>query len=198
MQLDIPPGNFAGFIFDLDGTLVDTMPLHYLAWDEAMRGAGLTVALSQDLFYSLGGVPTRRVAELIGEHYGLKIDPDAIMHIKEQLYLKLVARAKPIVPVVDFLRRVALTHPCAIATGGTPDVALPALDAVGLRDFFKVIVTPLDVPQGRGKPAPDMFLLAAKLMGVPAEQCLVFEDAEPGIRGALAAGMKVVHVPSRV
>jgi len=198
MQLDIPLGDFAGFIFDLDGTLVDTMPLHYLAWDEAMRGVGLTGALDQDLFYSLGGVPTRHVAELIGQHYGLKLDPDAVMHTKEQLYLKLVAQAKPILPVVEFLRRMAPTHPCAIATGGTPDVALPALDTAGLRAFFKVIVTPLDVPPGRGKPAPDMFLLAAKMMGVPAERCLVFEDAEPGIRGARAAGMQVVHVPSRM
>jgi len=198
MQLDIPPGDFAGFIFDLDGTLVDTMPLHYLAWDEAMHGVGLVGKLDEDLFYSLGGVPTLRVAELIGQHYGLKLDPAAVMHTKEKLYLKLIAQAKPIVPVVDFLRRVAPTHPCAIATGGTPEVALPALDAAGLRGFFKVIVTPLDLPPGRGKPAPDMFLLAAKMMGVPANRCLVFEDAEPGIRGALAAGMQVVHVPSRV
>jgi len=198
MQLDIPPGDFAGFIFDLDGTLVDTMPLHYLAWDEAMRGVGLKGKLDEDLFYSLGGVPTLRVAELIGQHYGLKLDPATVMHAKEKLYLKLISQAKPIVPVVDFLRRVAPTHPCAIATGGTPEVALPALDAAGLRDFFKVIVTPHDVPPGRGKPAPDMFLLAAEKMGVPANRCLVFEDAEPGIRGALAAGMQVVHVPSRV
>ena len=198
MQLDIPSGDFAGYIFDLDGTLVDTMPLHYLAWDEALHGVGLKEPLSEDLFYSFGGVPTRRVAELIGQHYGLKLDPDAVMHTKEQLYLKLVSRAKPIVPVVDFLRRVAATHPCAIATGGTPEVALPALDAAGLRGFFKVIVTPCDIPPGRGKPAPDMFLLAAEKMGVPANRCLVFEDAEPGIQGALAAGMQVVHVPSRI
>jgi beta-phosphoglucomutase-like phosphatase (HAD superfamily) len=70
MQLDIPAGEFAGYIFDLDGTLVDTMPLHYRAWDQAMREAGLPHRLDEDLFYSLGGVPTRKVAELIGKHYG--------------------------------------------------------------------------------------------------------------------------------
>lgn len=197
MQLDIPPGDFSGYIFDLDGTLVDTMPLHYLAWDEAMRDAGLKERLDENLFYSLGGVPTTRVAELMGSHYGLSLDPLAVMHQKEALYLQLVHQAEPIAPVVAFLERVAATRPCAIATGGTPEVALPALDAAGLRGYFQVIVTPLDVPAGRGKPAPDMFLLAASRMGVRPAECLVFEDAEPGIRAARAAGMQVVHVPSR-
>ncbi len=197
MQLDIPQGDFAGYIFDLDGTLVDTMPLHYLAWDEAMHEVGLKEKLSEDLFYSLGGVPTRKVAELIAQHYGLKIDPAAVMHRKEHLYLQLVHQAQPIGPVVSFLESMSKTFPCAIATGGTPDVALPALEAAGLRSHFSVIITPLDVPPGRGKPAPDMFLLAASRLGVPPEKCLVFEDAEPGIAAARAAGMKVVHVPSR-
>jgi HAD superfamily hydrolase (TIGR01509 family) len=158
---------------------------------------GLKEKLDENLFYSLGGVPTQKVAELIGKHYALTLDPLAVMHDKEKLYLKLVHHAERIVPVVEFLKQKAPLYPCAIATGGTPDVALPALDAAGLRDYFKVIVTPLDVPPGRGKPAPDMFLLAASRMGVAPERCLVFEDAEPGIRAARAAGMQVVHVPSR-
>lgn len=198
MQLDIPPDKFAGYIFDLDGTLVNTMPLHYRAWDEAMRQAGLTQTLSEDFFYSLGGVPTRRVAELFGRHYGIDLDPDKVMHVKEQLYLRLIPEVTVIKPVADFARKVSATHPCAIATGGTPEVALPALESAGLRDIFKVVITPNDVPPGRGKPAPDMFLLAAKRLGVAPEKCLVFEDAQPGIEGALAAGMKVVHVPSRI
>ena len=74
MQLDIPAGDFAGYIFDCDGTLIDSMPVHYRAWDEAMRRNGMPGTLDESLFYSLGGVPTRRVAQLIAEHYGLKID----------------------------------------------------------------------------------------------------------------------------
>ena len=85
----------------------------------------------------------------------------------------------------------------AIVTGGAPDVAHPALAVSGLAELFNVVVTPHDVPAGRGKPAPDMFLLAAERLGVPPGRCLVFEDAEPGIVGARAAGMQVVHVPSR-
>jgi beta-phosphoglucomutase-like phosphatase (HAD superfamily) len=198
MQLDIPQGDFAGFIFDLDGTLIDTMPLHYRAWDAAMREHGLKETLSEDLFYSLGGVPTVRVAELIGAHYGLHVNPQAVEVTKERLFLSRLDTVELIAPVVAFARRMAVTFPVSIATGGMPEVALPVIRAAGLHDLFKIVVTPRDVALGRGKPEPDMFLLAAQKMGVPAEQCLVFEDAEPGIRAALAAGMQVVRVPSRV
>lgn len=197
MQLDIPAGDFAGYIFDLDGTLIDTMPMHYRAWDEAVRRHGVGETLDEDLFYSLGGVPTVRVAELIGEHYGVKLDALAVEHTKENLFLENLRDVEHIHAVVAFARKMAATHPVAIATGGTPNVAMPAIRAAGLEGLFKIVVTPLDVAPGRGKPAPDMFLLAAKKMGVQAERCLVFEDAEPGIRAALAAGMQVVRVPSR-
>jgi beta-phosphoglucomutase family hydrolase len=195
MKLDIPPGNFAGYIFDLDGTLVDTMPLHYRAWDEAMRAVGLMCPLDEELFYSLGGVPTLKVAELIGKHYGLAVDPHAVFDHKEALFKALQKDAKLIEPVVAIARRVAATHPVSIASGGPRDIVGRSLELAGLASLFKVVVSADDVVHG--KPAPDMFLLAAKKMGVEPKQCLVFEDAEPGMRAAEAAGMKWVRVPSR-
>jgi beta-phosphoglucomutase family hydrolase len=196
MKLDIPAGDFAAYIFDLDGTLIDTMPLHYRAWDVAMRSAGLKVKLDEDLFYSLGGVPTVRVAEIIGKHYGMTVDAQRVFHEKEALFLELQADARLIKPVADFARNAASTHPMAIASGGTRDIVQRSLELSGIEPLFKVVVTADDVVHG--KPAPDMFLLAARLLGVEPTQCLVFEDAEPGIKGALAAGMKVVRVPSRI
>ena len=195
MQLDIPAGDFAGYIFDLDGTLIDTMPLHYRAWDQAMQAAGLPHALDEDYFYALGGVPTRRVAELFGEKYGLKLDPDLVFHAKETLFSELQKDVRLIEPVVDFARRMNATHPMAIASGGPRVIVERSLALTGLRPLFRAVVTADDVLHG--KPSPDMFLLAAQKLGVPPEKCLVFEDAEPGIQGALAAGMKVVRVPSR-
>lgn len=195
MKLEIPAGEFAGYIFDLDGTLVDTMPLHFRAWDAAMRHAGLQCPLDEDLFYSLGGVPTRRVAELIAEHYRLTIDPDAVFHHKESLFKQLQADARLIAPVVEIARRVAQTHPVAIASGGPREIVTRSLELSGLAPLFKVVISADDVVHG--KPAPDMFLLAARRMGVAPEKCLVFEDAEPGMRAAEAAGMKWVRVPSR-
>jgi len=195
MRLEIPARDFAGYIFDLDGTLVDTMPLHYRAWDEAMRRVGLKCPLDEELFYSLGGVPTRRVAELIADHYGLTIDPHAVFDHKEALFRELQTDAKLIEPVVEIARRMSLTHPISIASGGPRDIVRRMLELTGLAPLFEVIITPEDVEHG--KPAPDMFLLAAERMGVLPGDCLVFEDAEAGMRAAEAAGMTWVRVPSR-
>ncbi len=197
MQLDIPAGDFAGYIFDLDGTLVDTMPLHYRAWDAALRRYGMKDAPEVDFFYSLAGLPALESAERYAHHYGLDADTAGMADYKERFYLGIAAGARRIGPVAAFAERVARTHPAAIATSGLRDGVGPVLAAAGLDDVFKIIITPADVPPGRGKPAPDMFLLAAARMGVPAEKCLVFEDGDAGIQGAVAAGMKVVHVPSR-
>jgi beta-phosphoglucomutase family hydrolase len=195
MQLVIPPGEFGGYIFDLDGTLVDTMPLHYQAWNRAMKAVGLPGEIDEELFYSLGGVPTRQVAEIIAKHYGITIDPHAVFHHKEAIFVEMQKDAKLIEPVVEIARRVALTHPVAIASGGPRDIVHRMLEISGLAPLFKVVVTPEDVEHG--KPAPDMFLLAARRIGVPPAKCLVFEDAEPGMRAADAAGMQWVRVPSR-
>jgi beta-phosphoglucomutase family hydrolase len=196
MKLDIPAGKFAGYIFDLDGTLVDTMPLHYRAWNRAMQQAGLKEELSEDLFYSLGGVPTRRVAQLLAEHYRLLIDVEKVFHQKEALFVELRSEMKLIEAVVAFARKAAGHTPVSVASGGPRDIVRHTLELMGLKDIFPVVVTPEDV--AHGKPAPDMFLLAAKKMGVPPGECLVFEDAEPGIQAAEAAGMKWVRVESRI
>jgi HAD superfamily hydrolase (TIGR01509 family) len=181
----------------LDGTLIDSMPIHYVAWDAAMRRAGLQEKLSEDLFYSLGGVPTRRVAELIGLHYGLKVDVEQVFHEKEAFFTEKLAGVKLIEPVVAVARQVARNRPVAIASGGPREIVERSLEVTGLAAMFPVVVSADDVGPTRGKPAPDMFLLAAKRMGVPAARCLVFEDAEPGMRAAEAAGMPWVRVESR-
>ena len=194
-RLDIPPGGFAGYIFDCDGTLVDTMPLHFRAWERALQRAGLRGNLSEELFYALGGMPTRKVARVFADHYGLAIDVDRVFHEKEALFLDMQAEMKVIEPVVTFARSLHGRAPMSVASGGPKPVVRKTLELMGLDGLFPVVVTPEDV--AHGKPAPDMFLLAAKLMGVPPEGCLVFEDAGPGFEAAKAAGMKYVVVRSR-
>ena len=196
MQLDLPDREFGGYLFDLDGTLVNSMPVHYRAWEEALREFGLQGALDEDLFYALGGMATPRVGERLAAHHGFAVDGEAVGVRKEEIYGKVLSQVKVIEPVAAVARRMAGRRPMAIATGGPPEVALPALAATGLDRWFDIVITPRDVPPGRGKPEPDMFLLAAARMGVPAAECVVFEDADLGIAGARAAGMAVVRVPS--
>jgi len=195
MQIQIPDGDFSGYIFDLDGTLADTMPAHYLAWEQALRNAGLKGRLDENYFYALGGVPSRRVAALLGKHHGLKLDPAKVSRDKEDIYMASVQRLELIGPVVEFARAASRTRPIALASGGTRDVVTSTLTKTGLAPLFPVVVTADDVEHG--KPAPDMFLLAARRMGVEPGRCLVFEDGEPGIQAAEAAGMRWVRVPSR-
>ena len=195
MQLDIPQGEFEGYIFDLDGTLVDTMPLHYEAWNQAMQNAGLKGALDKNRFYALGGVPSRLVAELLGRHHGVPLDPDVVYKQKEAIFMGSLQKLELIGPVIAFARNVSKTHPVAVASGGTREVVRSTLTKTGLAPLFPIVVTADDVEHG--KPAPDMFLLAAKRMNVRPERCLVFEDGEPGIQAAKAAGMEHVFVPSR-
>ncbi len=195
LKLTIPEGNFAGYIFDCDGTLIDSMPVHFRAWDEALRRLGNPAPLSEDLFYSFGGVPTSKVAELFIDHHGLAADPQELFHLKEALFVSMLAQVQLIVPVVEFARTVSRTHPVSVASGGPREVVVLSLELSGLSELFPIVITAEDVVHG--KPAPDMFLLAAERMGVTPGKCLVFEDAEPGVQAAHAAGMQVVRVPSR-
>jgi len=195
MRIQIPEGDFSGYIFDLDGTLADTMPLHYSAWEQALRNAGLKGRLDENYFYALGGVPSKRVAALLGKHHGLKLDPERVYRDKEAIFMASLQKLELIGPVVEFARSASRTRPIAIASGGDRDVVTSTLRKTGLAPLFPVVVTADDVEHG--KPAPDMFLLAARRMGVEPGRCLVFEDGEPGIQAAEAAGMKWVRVPSR-
>ena len=194
MVISFPTRAHGGYIFDLDGTLIDSMPIHFEAWTRGLRNSGFAHEFSEELFYSLGGVPTKRIVEILNERHGTGLDPDAVMHEKERIYLEMLPGVPRIVPVVEFAERaVAQGLPVAIASGGPRPVVDTALRGAKLDHLFPIVVTPEDVQHG--KPSPEMFLLAAKKMGVPARECLVLEDAEMGRQAAVAAGMDYVMIP---
>jgi len=192
MKLDLPDRDFAGFIFDCDGTLADTMPLHYEAWIEAIEPYG--AKFPEPYFYQLGGTKTHRIVEMLNEQQNLSMPIQEVVHHKEHLFLERLPRVHAIQTVVDFLLLKKKTHPVAVASGGELWLVSRTLHFIGLEGVFDAIVTADDVVHG--KPAPDTFLLAAKRLGVPSGECLVFEDAPTGIEAARNAGMPWVLVPS--
>ena len=186
MTLFTPPKKrYAGYIFDCDGTLADSMPVHYGAWADTVRKYGGQIP--EDLFYSLGGWPSRKMVELLNERFRSSLDPETIANEKEQLYVQRIDTIRPIPEVADFARQGAAFAKVSVASGGILPVVTKTLEAVGFKDFFSVIVTSEQVK--RGKPFPDMFLEAANRMGVPPSDCLVLEDSPAGFEAAVSAGM---------
>ena len=180
-----------GLIFDWDGTIIDTMPVHYLAWRDTVEQRN--AHLPEQLFYELAGVPSDRIVEILNEKFGYQLDPNEIAVEKERLFVdKYLTRAQLIEPVLNVARQYKGTIPLAVATGGTPPVISRAMAYAGLTDFFDAVVTAADVKHG--KPAPDTFLEAARRIGVEPQYCQVFEDSDAGLEGARRAGMVATDV----
>jgi beta-phosphoglucomutase family hydrolase len=188
-MIPIPP-HIRGLVFDCDGTIADTMPAHYQSWVEALGPHG--VEFPEALFYEMGGIPTPRIVELLNERHGHSMPVMKTALYKEELFEKLIPQILPIEPVVDVIRAYDGKLPMAVATGGMRHICHKTLQTLGLLDRFQAVVTADDVKHG--KPAPDIFLEAARQLGVAPNLCLAFEDANLGIQSATAAGMTVIDV----
>ncbi len=189
-ELVIPAGEFEAYLFDLDGTVADSMPLHFRAWTKAVNDAG--GQFPEDLFYSWGGVPIERVVELLNQKYGLSMPVAETAHRKELLYVELLPELQPMASVVKVMNEMQGKVRFAIVSGSPRTSIESTLNKLGLRDRFELLVGAEDYTHG--KPDPEPFLNAAKKMGVAPEKCLVFEDAAAGIKSAEAAGMQWVKV----
>jgi beta-phosphoglucomutase-like phosphatase (HAD superfamily) len=177
-------------IFDCDGTLADSMPLHWRAWQVIARRHGFL--FPEDRFYSLGGVPSRDILKVLSAEQDLPLDPRAVAREKEAEYLPLIAQIEPINTVVGIARANYGRIPLAVASGGTKRVIEQVLDHLDIRHLFQAIVTSEDVLNQ--KPAPDIFLEAARHLGVPPQCCRAYEDTDFGMRAIRAAGMEAVDV----
>ena len=192
MDIVLPDGDFEGYIFDCDGTLADTMPLHYKAWIAALKEHA--DIFPEAFFYQLAGVPTETIVDILNERHGLSLSPRETSAIKEEIYIKTIPQILPIEPVVALVHKYHGTIPMAVASGGYRAIVLQTLDVLGLGGKFDAVVGAEDYKHG--KPAPDPFLEAARRLNVPPEKCLVFEDAQTGIEAAKAAGMQWVFIPT--
>jgi HAD superfamily hydrolase (TIGR01509 family) len=185
----IPPGTL-GLVFDCDGTIADTMPLHYTAWLAALKNHGHD--FPEAMFYEMAGIPTVKIIELLNERHGWSMPVQETAEKKEALFIASIPQVKPIDSVVKVIRDYAGKLPMAVATGGTRAICVKTLEAMKLLHFFQDLVTADDVEHG--KPAPDIFLEAARRLKVAPSACCAFEDAELGLQSARAAGMHVIDV----
>ncbi len=179
-----------GLIFDFDGTLADTMPLHYRAWQVLMARHGFS--FPRERFYALGGVPSREILRTIRAEQRLEFDPLALAREKEEAYLALIDEVRLIPETVGVARKNHGRLPLAVGTGTTRRIIARVLDHLQIRDLFQAVVTSEDV--ARPKPAPDVFLEAARRLGVPPESCRAYEDTDLGLEAIRAAGMEAVDV----
>ena len=179
-----------GIIFDCDGTLADTMPLHWKAWQTVTAKHGLH--FPEDRFYSLGGVPSRDIVKMLCSEQGKELDCLALSHEKENAYLPFLPEVKAIEVVVE----VAIANhgrlPMAVASGGIKHIIEQVLEHLKIRHFFDAIVTSEDVKHQ--KPAPDIFLEAARRIGVAPENCRGYEDTDLGMQAIRSAGMEAIDV----
>jgi beta-phosphoglucomutase family hydrolase len=190
MNLKLPAGNFRAYLFDCDGTIADSMPLHYKAWKKALADYGCTY--DEDLFYAWGGKPVRKIIADLNEMHGLDMPVDTLAERKESYYHEQLPDLKAIPEVLEHIEAQHGRIPFAVVSGSRRASVVGSLTALNLLDKFDVLVCAEDYKHG--KPAPDAFLLAASKLGVAPEDCLVFEDTSLGIQAATAAGMASVLV----
>lgn len=190
--LPIPSGSFRAYLFDLDGTVADSMPLHLITWQQATRDFG--GSFPEELFWQWGGIPLPKTVEMLNERFGYTMDPAVVVPHKEQLYLQMIDQVHPIASVAAHVALQRGKLPMAIVSGSPRLTIERTLEALHLRDAFDAVVAAEDYTHG--KPHPEPFLRAAGLLHIPPGDCLVFEDAEAGIKAAEAAGMQWVRVPT--
>ncbi len=189
---------YDGFIFDCDGTLADSMPVHYRAWTESLTDklGRPSVEFTEGLFYHFGGMPAREIVARLNRDFGWDLDPEKTAHEKEEHFLTLLHLIGPVPETIAALHSLGKDAKVAVASGGLTNIVRDTLHFVGLEvgpnEYIKHLVGSDQVKHG--KPNPELFLKAAEKLGLAPDRCLVFEDAEPGFQAAQAAGMAHLDV----
>ncbi len=179
-----------GLVFDCDGTLADTMPMHWRAWQVITDKYKLQ--FPQDRFYSLGGVPSKDILKMLAQEQNVTLDHVAAGHEKENAYLPYLSQVQPVHVVVEIAKANYGKIPMAVASGGTQPIIRQVLEHLKILHLFGAVVTSEMVK--RQKPAPDIFLEAALRIGVEPQFCRAYEDTDLGLQAIRSAGMEAVDV----
>lgn len=189
MGLQVDP-KAKGLIFDLDGTLSDSLPVHLATWNKI--GSSIGFVFDERLVHELTGMPTIAFARRIIEENGLRVSPGKLVKMKQEAFWDSVHLVKPIDQVVGIVRAYHGKLPMSVGTGASRRSASLQLEELGLTPYFDFIITADDVL--RHKPNPDTFLECARLMKVEPSACQVFEDGILGMEAARSAGMIITDV----
>lgn len=188
-KLEINPKAKA-LIFDLDGTLADTMPVHFWAYKNILVDYGID--FTPELFATLAGVPAVDTIVKLNEQFGTKMDAEKVGHFKEEEYEKIMHKMKPIDPVVELVKKYHGKMPMAVGTGGYNRLAWKTMNILGLEKYIDILVSFDEV--SHPKPHPETFLKCAELLGVDPADCEVFEDGDLGMQAAIDGGMMATLV----
>jgi beta-phosphoglucomutase family hydrolase len=192
MKLKLPDGLYKAYLFDCDGTIADSMPLHYKAWQKAL--AEWNCQFNEQLFYAWGGVPVAEIVAKLNKRDGLAMPVERVARRKEELYFELLPHLQAVPEVVEHIEASHGRIPFAVVSGSTRESVTASLEALKLLERFDALVCAGDY--AKSKPDPEGFLSAAAKLGVAPEFCLVFEDTDMGIQAATAAGMASIKVPA--
>lgn len=188
----IDPKKYSALLFDCDGTIADSMPVHLVAWNKALAKWGTKLAEAEH--YMWAGRPTSVIVGMLNKEHGLSMDAETVSRDKEAAYLELMPTVQPLRAVEEVIRQWYGNLPFAVVSGSPRDSVMKTLRHLRLADKFEVVLGAGDY--AKGKPAPDCFLAAAAALRVEPARCLVFEDADLGVESARAAGMGYVRVSS--
>jgi HAD superfamily hydrolase (TIGR01509 family) len=184
------PDDIKGLIFDCDGTLVDSMPLHMKAWEEAVHSFGAN--FDPEFFFSKKGMRSKDIVAQFSLQSGKPLNGADVVRLKDNFFLQHIADVMPLPIVVDVVRRYHKILPMAVASGGGREIVERELQVTGIVNFFDVILTADD--PFKPKPFPDLFLEAARRIGVQPSLCQVFEDGDLGLQAAENAGMLATDI----
>lgn len=184
------PKSAKGLIFDLDGTVANTMQNHFLSWREAVLPYGID--FTAELFKSLTGKPREATIIKLNEMFGTTMDPYKVGKVKGDSFKKMANETEEIAVVANVIRKYHKELPMSIGTGSTKNGAKKTLEVIKMSHFFDIVITADDI--SNPKPHPETFLRCAELMGVAPKDCVVFEDGVLGMEAAKTAGMMVIDV----
>ncbi|MDF7674307.1 HAD family phosphatase [Acetobacteraceae bacterium ESL0709] len=188
--IDLSGYKFGAIIFDCDNTIAKTSPVHYLAFSSALKKEGYQ--LPEDWYFERVGISGLDMLGEFRDTCGADFDVNKVSRESAAIFQKNIDKVRAVEPVAQIARDYYGKIPMAVASGGHRPVVEATLQAIGVRSLFPCVVTVEDVK--KGKPAPDLFLLAAEQLGVEPRLCLVFEDSDEGIDAAHTAHMQVIDV----